>query len=69
VIPVLAGTFGVPFRRFSGWVAVGALAWVGSYVIAGSMAAGLARTSLPLVMAAAALVAGAFVVRRARSLS
>ncbi|MBO3748116.1 VTT domain-containing protein [Streptosporangiaceae bacterium NEAU-GS5] len=70
VIPVLAGTFGVPFRRFTGWVTVGALAWVGAYAITGSVAAGLGRTSLPLLVSAvAALLAGAFLVRRARSLS
>ena len=70
VIPVLAGTFGVPFRRFTGWVTVGALAWVGTYAIAGSMWAGLARGNLPIVLTlTAALVGGALVVRRARTLS
>jgi membrane-associated protein len=70
VIPVLAGTFGVPFRRFTGWVTVGALAWVGAYATAGSMWAGLARGNLPIVLTlSAALACGAVVVRRARSLS
>ncbi|GII58289.1 hypothetical protein Pth03_66780 [Planotetraspora thailandica] len=61
--PVLAGTFGMPYRRYIFWVVLGGAAWVSTYTIAGFLAADFGDVYLVAVVALV-LIAGSSVVRR-----
>jgi membrane-associated protein len=72
LVPVLAGTLGMPYRRLVGWSALGAVAWSVLYVAVGAAAGASWRqygdrvglTGLAVVAAALAVV---LTVRTARS--
>ncbi|GAA0983845.1 hypothetical protein GCM10009555_056410 [Acrocarpospora macrocephala] len=68
--PILAGAFGVSYRKFMVRAMIGGTAWVTGYLILGSVAGGVIRRNLDLVVplvALVALVAAAIpVVRRLR---
>ncbi|MFI6322196.1 DedA family protein [Nonomuraea sp. NPDC050556] len=70
--PAVAGTLGVPYRKFMPWALTGATAWVSAYVALGALASGVVRENagllVPVAAVAAVAVAGlAAVARRALS--
>ncbi|TMR99311.1 DedA family protein [Nonomuraea basaltis] len=58
--PAVAGTVGMPYRRFMPWAMAGSTAWVSVYVTLGAVAGGVARQRaewlLPVAAAAVILV-------------
>ncbi|GAA1302605.1 hypothetical protein Psi02_48120 [Planotetraspora silvatica] len=66
LIPVLAGTLGMPYRRFIGWVVLGGTAWVSTDAIAGYAAAEIGNGYL-LVIVAVVLIGASTAVRLRRS--
>ncbi|GGS52007.1 hypothetical protein GCM10010156_08320 [Planobispora rosea] len=71
LIPILAGTLGMPYRSFIRWALAGGAVWVTTYLTLGSLAAEFMRENqhltVPLAACAALLVAGLAVIgRRAR---
>ncbi|GAA4596861.1 hypothetical protein GCM10023194_70120 [Planotetraspora phitsanulokensis] len=66
LIPVLAGTLGMPYRRFIGWVLAGGTAWVAADAIAGYAAAEIGDGWL-LAAVAVVLIGASVAVRAGRS--
>jgi membrane-associated protein len=66
LIPVLAGTLGMPYRRFIGWVVLGGTAWVSADTIAGYAAAEIGNGYL-LLAVAVVLIGASTAVRLRRS--
>ncbi|HKO83365.1 MAG TPA: DedA family protein, partial [Actinomycetota bacterium] len=69
LVPVLAGTVGMPYRRLVGWGAVGAAAWSLLYAVIGAVAGASWRhygDQMGMAMLGAALVV-VLAVRAARS--
>ncbi|GAA4953968.1 membrane-associated protein [Nonomuraea thailandensis] len=60
--PAVAGTVGMPYRRFMPWAMLGSAAWVSTYVTLGALAGEVARRHaewlLPVVAAAVVVVIG-----------
>ncbi|GAA4574328.1 DedA family protein [Planotetraspora kaengkrachanensis] len=66
LIPVLAGTLGMPYRRFVAWVLVGGTAWVATDAIVGHAAAEIGNVWLTAAVAAL-LIGASAAVRMGRS--
>ncbi|UBU10712.1 DedA family protein [Nonomuraea gerenzanensis] len=70
--PAVAGTVGMPYRRFMPWAMLGSAAWVSTYVTLGALAGQVVRQHaewlLPVLAAAVVVVVGiTAAVRRAVS--
>ncbi|MEV0613285.1 VTT domain-containing protein [Nonomuraea sp. NPDC050404] len=56
--PAVAGTVGMPYRRFMVWAMLGGTAWVSTYITLGAVAGAVVRRNMELLLpvAAAAVV-------------
>lgn len=55
--PAVAGTLGVPYRKFMPWALTGATTWVSAYVTLGALASGVVRENAGLLVPVAAVAA------------
>ncbi|MDP9866658.1 MULTISPECIES: DedA family protein [Streptosporangium] len=66
--PILAGTLGMPYRRFIRWALAGGTVWVSTYLVLGSLAGDFVRhnehLTVPIAGCLAILAAGLMVIGR-----
>ncbi|GAA5080285.1 membrane-associated protein [Thermocatellispora tengchongensis] len=63
--PVIAGTFGMPYRRFMPWALAGSLAWLSTYITLGAVVGAAAREYQDVVVPVAAALGVLFAVAAA----